>query len=307
MKAAVCTRYGPPDVLQIMDVRRPVPRSNELLVRVRATAVTSSDCMVRRGFAGDVKYQILGRLALGLTGPRQPILGMALAGEVEATGRAVRRFRPGDRVYALTMTRCGAYAQYTCVPEASLVALMPSNATYEDAAAVPYGCLLALHFLRKGGIRSGQKVLVYGASGAVGTSAVQLAGHFGAEVTGVCSAGNLELVKSLGAVTTIDYATEDFSKRGELYDLIFVAVGNRVSPPSRSDCASALAPNGTYQAVDMGTPRLRVEDLLLLTELVEAGALRAVIDRSSSLEEIAEAHRYVEQGHKRGNVIITID
>jgi NADPH:quinone reductase-like Zn-dependent oxidoreductase len=307
MKAAICTRYGPPDVLQVMEVQKPAPRINELLVKIGATAVTSSDWIVRSGFGSSIKYQILGRLALGLRRPRRAILGLVLAGEVKAAGKDVTRFRAGDQVFAFTMMRFGTYAEYTCLAEDSVVVPKPSNVTYEEAAAIPYGGLLALHFLRKGGIRSGQKVLIYGASGAVGTSAVQLARHFGAEVTGVCSARNMELVTSLGAVSVVDYTKEDFSLRGELYDLIFVAVGNRVSPPSKSDCRRALAPGGRYVSVDQGTPRPTAGDLVMLKDLVEAGDLRAVVDRCYPLEQIAEAHQYVEQERKRGNVVITVE
>ena len=306
MKAAICTRYGPPDVFRVADVPKPAPRSGELLVKIGAAAVTSSDWIVRSGFGSSIKFGVLGRLALGIRGPRQPILGMALAGQVEATGENVKRFAAGDRVFALTMMRFGGYAEYTCIPQESLVAIAPLNMTDEEAAAIPYGGLLALHFLRKGGIRDGQKVLVYGASGAVGTSAVQLARHFGAEVTAVCSARNQELVRSLGAAHTIDYATEDFLRQGEHYDLIFVAVGNRVKPPSRSDCKPVLNRNGRYVAVDDGTPKLLAADLVLLKELAEGGDLGAVIDRRYPLEQIAEAHAYVEGEHKRGNVVVTV-
>lgn len=306
MRAAVCTRYGPPEVLRVVEVPRPAPRDNEILVRIHAAAVTSSDWITRSGFGSSIFLRILGRLALGIRGPRQPILGMALAGEVEAAGPRTGRFAPGDEVFAFTMMRFGAYAEYTCLPEDCIVSAMPANMTFEDAAAIPYGGLLAMHFLRKGGIRSGQKVLIYGASGAVGTSAVQLARHFGAEVTAVCSARNRELVESLGAATVIDYATEDFLGRGERYDLIFVAVGNRVSPPTQSACRSVLAPDGRYLAVDQGRPKLPPADLALLKDLAETGALKAVIDRTYPLEEIAAAHAYVEHEHKRGNVIIAI-
>jgi NADPH:quinone reductase-like Zn-dependent oxidoreductase len=307
LKAAVCRRYGPPEVLHVEQVEKPAPGKKDLLVRVRASAVTSSDWIVRSGATGNLAYQILARLALGLRGPRQPILGMILAGEVEAVGDGATSYKPGDRVYAMTMLRFGAYGQYACVAEASLVAPMPPSLSYTDAVSIPYGGLLALHFLRKGDIERRRRVLIYGASGAVGTSAIQLAKWFGAEVTGVCSGRNIELVKSLGADKAIDYEKDDVVAGSEIYDLIFVAVGNRVSPPSRSAFGRILAPDGAYVFVDQGTPKLRVEDLALLTELAEAGHIKPVVDRTYSLDEIAEAQRYVQTEHKRGNVVITID
>jgi NADPH:quinone reductase-like Zn-dependent oxidoreductase len=307
MKAMVCTKYGSPDVLQLQEVAKPVPQGNQVLVKIYATAVTSSDWFVRSGLGSfPILSKITGRLALGLTKPRKPILGLVLAGEIEAVGKDVKRFQNGDRIYAFTMLRFGAYAEYTCLPENSVIALMPSNATYEEAAAVLYGGLLSLHYLRQGNIQSRQKVLIYGASGAVGTAAVQLARYYGAEVTGVCSTSNFEMVKSLGADKVIDYTKEDFTKRDEFYDFIFIAVGNRVSPPSKSNCMRVLNPNGAYASVDQGTPKLDAKSLVLLKELVEAGKLRPVIDRCYPLEQLAEAHRYVEAGHKKGNVVIIV-
>ena len=226
MKAIVCTKYGPPEVLQFQEVEKPTPRNNEVGINIFATAVTASDCIIR-GFKVSRRLWIPGRLLLGLTKPRKSILGLVLAGEIGTVGKDVKRFQRGDRVYAFTGLRFGGYAEYTCLPEESVIAVMPSNLSYEEAAAIPFGGLLALHFLRKGEIQSGQKVLIYGASGAIGTAAVQLARHFGANVTGVCGTSNLELVKSLGAEQVIDYTNESVTNRGELYDFIFDAVGKR--------------------------------------------------------------------------------
>jgi len=302
MKAIVCIKYGPPEVLQLKEVEKPAPKNNEVRIRIFATAVTSSDRIIR-SFNVSVLAWIPTRLVLGLTKPRRPILGTVLAGEIETVGKGVKLFQKGDRVYASTGLRFGTYAEYTCLPENSVMALKPSNSTYEQAAAISFGGIVALHFLRNK-IRSGQKALIYGASGAVGTSAVQLARSFGAEVTGVCSTTNLELVESLGADKVIDYTQEDFAERGELYDIIFDAVGKI----SKSNCRKALAPNGAYVSVEgQGIVKERTDHLILLKELFEAGKMKAVIDRCYPLEQIAEAHRYVDKGHKKGNVVITVE
>ena len=307
MKAAVCTRYGPPDVLQIRDVAKPVPRDGEVLIRIRAAAVTFSDCFARSGFKGAPRImQILVRPVLGIRGPRRSILGLVLAGEIEQAGKRVRRFGVGDRVFAFTMLHGGGFAQYTCLRENKTIALAPSNLSDEEAAAIPYGGLMALHHLRKGNIQRGQQVLIYGASGATGTSAVQLARHFGAGVTAVCSTTNLELVRSLGADTVIDYTTHDDLGRGKHYDLVLDAVGRRKTSALKVACSQALAPGGKYLSVDDAMPKVSAAALTLLAELAEGGKLTPVIDRRYPLEQIAEAHRYVDEGHKKGNVVVTV-
>ena len=305
MKAVVCTRYGPPEVLRVEELATPAPRKNEVRIRILATAVTSSDCYVR-GLNLGLAYRIMARLALGWNAPRQPVLGMVLSGEVDSVGPDAKSFEVGERVFGLNRHRFGTYAQYVCWPEDGLLAPRPTNLTDEEAAAIPYGGLLALHFLRKAGVRAGQRVLIYGASGAVGTSAVQLARHLGAQVTGVCSSANLDLVASLGATTVIDYTSEDFTDGAERYDLIFDAVGKRKSAASLRQCRQVLAPGGACVSVDNGTPKLRREDLVLLRELATKGEIRPVIDRTYALNDIVEAHRYVDSGHKRGNVVVAV-
>ncbi|MEC3952911.1 NAD(P)-dependent alcohol dehydrogenase [Nocardia sp. CDC153] len=305
MRAVVCTRYGPPEVLELADIAKPNPSDHEVRIKVHATAVTSSDCLVR-SFHLPWTMWIPARFALGLTKPRHRVPGMVVAGEIDAVGPAVTSFAVGDKVFGLDRFGFGAYAEYKCMPQDGVLARKPANLDYAQAAAIPYGGLLALHFLRKGGLSFRHKILVYGASGAVGSSAVQLAEHFGADVTAVCGPQHLELVKSLGANSVIDYTTTDFTVQGTRYDVILVAVGNRVHPPTAHECRRALTPHGAYVAVDQGHPYLPAADLTLLRQLAEERHLEPVIDRCYPLDHIVEAHEYVEQGHKAGNVIVTM-
>lgn len=299
MKAIVCSKTGSPDVLQLRDVEKPTPRENEVLVRVHAATVVVGDVILR-------KLHPLFFLPLQLVGmKRKRIPGHEFAGEIEAVGKAVKRFRIGEQVFGTTTgLSVGANAEYVCLPEkwqAGVLATAPTNMTYEEAAAVPVGGMTALYFLRKAKIQSGQEVLIYGASGSVGTFAVQVAKYYGAKVTGVCSTANVELVKSLGADHVIDYVKEDFTKRGQTYDVIFDAV--RKTSLSRSK--GALKEKGVYLSVRSSTHE-KVENLIFLKELMEAGKIRPVIDRYYPLEQTAEAHRYVEAGHKKGNVVINV-
>lgn len=322
MKAIVATAYGGPEVLQLKEVTKPTPKDNELLIKVHASTVNVGDCRMR-SFTVPPLLWLPARLALGFSKPKHPIFGMELAGEVEAVGKAVKRFKPGDQVVASTLTEhFGAHAEYKCLPEDGAVAAKPQTLTYAEAATLPISAQTALFFLKAANIQPGHTVLINGASGGVGTYAVQLAKSFGAEVTGVCSTSNLALVQALGADRVIDYTREDFTKTGAAYDIIFDAVGTTTF----AQCQGALKPNGYYLSTVMadaalqqpwyglttgkhligGTAVPRPEALAVLTALSEAGRLKPVIDRCYSLDQMAEAHRYVETGRKKGNVVITV-
>jgi NADPH:quinone reductase-like Zn-dependent oxidoreductase len=323
MKAIFVTKYGPPEVLQLVEVEKPTPKENEVLIKVHAATVNATDPTFRTG------KPFIARFFSGLTRPKHPIPGNEFAGEIEAVGGEVKRFKAGDQVYGQTVLGYGTAAEYICLPEGEAIAIKPANMSYEEAATVPDGALGGLVFLRRCDIESANTVLINGASGSLGTFSVQLAKTYGAEVTGVCSTANVEMVKSLGADHVVDYTQEDFTKTGHIYDIIFDAVnkssfsrckgalthGGRYifTGPTPSNMLQALwtAKIGTKKAL-MAAPGLRppsekAENLAFLKELVEAGKLKAVIDRRYRLEEIAEAHRYVEKGHKKGNVVITFE
>lgn len=323
MKAIVYERYGPPNVLELREVEKPTPKDNEVLIKIHATTVTSGDWRART-LKVPLGFGILSRLFFGVWRPRQPILGTELAGEIEAVGKDVSKFKVGDQVFAFSGARMGCHAEYRCMPEDGAVALKPPNLTYDEAAAISFGGTTALDYFKRGKLQSGARVLINGASGGVGTTAVQLAKHFGAHVTGVCSTANVELVRSLGADHVIDYTKEDFTQNGETYDVIVDTAGT--APFSRS--RNSLKEGGRLLLVLASLPQMlqipwvamtsskkivaapaaeRADDLRFLAELAQAGKFRPVIDRRYPFAEIAEAHRYVETGRKKGNVIITLE
>jgi len=310
MKAVICTKYGPPEVLRLVEVEKPQPKSNEVLIRIVATTVHVGDTKMRALRPGmgpvlDVLIKPLMRVAIGVWRPRRGILGVELSGVIEDVGESVISLKKGDAVFCGTEMLLGAYAEYICLPQTMAIVKKPINMSHEEAAAVPNGGITALQILRKAKVHSGQNVLIYGASGSVGTFAVQLAHHWGARVTAVCSTANLELVRSLGAQKVIDYKVTDFTKSSERYDVIFDAVGLL----SRSKVKKSLTPTGKYYNVltDSGTNmKLQVADLEFLKTQIESGKLRTVIDRIYPIEDIVEAHRYVDKGHKKGHVIIRL-
>ena len=331
MKAIVYTKYGLPDVLQLKEVEKPAPKDNEVLIRVCATSVNYGDLAARnfkaispQEFNMPLLFWLLAKISFGLSKPNITILGSEFAGKVEAAGKAVKLFKPGDQVFGYPGQSFGAYAEYICLPENGVLAIKPANLSCEEAAVIPYGAIMALNLLRKVNVRRGQKVLINGASGAIGSAAVQIARYFGAEVTGVCGTPRLEFVKSLGVEHVIDYTREDFTRNGETYDLIFDILGKS----SFSQCQGSLKPDGILLFASFKMKQLfqmlqisrsagqkvicalapgSLEDLISVRELIEAGNIKVIIDKRYPLEQTAEAHRYVEQGHKKGYVVITLE
>ncbi|PKP34573.1 MAG: NAD(P)-dependent alcohol dehydrogenase [Bacteroidetes bacterium HGW-Bacteroidetes-17] len=309
MRAIICPKYGPPEVLQLKEVEKPTPKDDEVLIKIFATAVTASDIFIR-SFQIPIRFRIPARIMLGLTKPKKSIIGLVLAGEIESVGKNVTRFKSGDQVYGLTGYGFGAYAEYKCMKVTDSIhgclGLKPTNLTYEEATVAAYGGLLAFQFMEKANIQPGQNVLIYGASGTTGTIAIQYAKYLGAKVTGVCSGSNMVLVKSLGADTLIDYTKEDTLQPGIQYDFILDAVGKMKTSKLKEACKKALAPGGKYVSIDDANLLLDSKRLALIKELIEARHIRPVIDRCYPLEEIVAAHSYVEKGHKRGGVVITV-
>lgn len=314
MKAIVCTKYGAPEVLQLKEVEKPTPQKKEVCIKIHATTVTSSDCIIRSfNIPWWHPMGLLMGIAIGFGKPRNPLLGMVAAGEIESIGSDVKRFRIDDPVIAYTVlsptkTRLGTYAEYICIPEDWIVLPKPQNISFGEAAAIPYPGELAMFFLKKGDIQRRKNVLIVGASGSIGTTAVQIAKHYGAKVTGVCSTANMELVRSLGAEMVIDYTKEDYSLRGENYDLILDAVPKQVADRKslKAQAEKSLTTDGKYISIDDGIAKVSYDDLALLLDLTKSNELKPVIDRSYPLEQMVEAHRYVDDGHKKGNVIISV-
>jgi len=309
MKAVLCTKYGSPEVLLLKEVEKPTPGDNEVLIKIFATAVTASDIFIR---SSDIplQFRIPMRIMLGITKPRNPIIGLVLAGEIESIGKNVKRFKTGDQVYGLTGLGMGAYAEYKCMKETDsmhgCLAIKPGNITYEEATVAAYGGLLAFQYMEKGNIQPGQNVLIYGASGTSGTMAIQFAKFLGAKVTAVCSTSNLDLVKSLGADSVIDYTKVDVIDSGAQYDFILDAVGKIKTSKLKVACKNALATVGKYVSIDDGNLLLDSNRLAFVKELIEAGHIKPVIDKCYKFEDIVEAHRYVGKGHKKGGVVIKI-
>ena len=310
MKAAICTKYGAPEVLKVTEVEKPTPKDNEVCIKIYAAGVTASDIFIRSSNI-PLRTRIPMRIMVGITKPRRPILGLVLAGKVETVGKDIRRFKPGDNVYGLSGFKFGAYAEYVCLKEtdskAGSIALKPENISYEEATVAAYGGMLAFQFLEKGDIRNVNKVLVYGASGTSGTLAVQIAKHLGAEVTGVCSTANLEMVKNLGADYVMDYTKQDSLPEGTKYDFVLDSVGYLKTSKLKKACKNALTQNGKYLTIDDSALKLDSERLNKIKAYIEAGYIKPVLDKCYSFDEIIEAHRYVEKGHKKGGVAITIN